>query len=607
MAKKKAVDEPRVRPPLTPYQQEEYIRCMYDIPYFAEKYCRVWYKEKSIFTPFVLFPHQKRVIAAYEKYDNNLILKYRQGGITTTTCLYIAHLLNFTKDIKVAVVANTLTLAQENIFTGVVDIIANLPEWLRMEPDGKDSQKKKIYENGAQLMALAAGKDGTRGFSPDLLFLDEAAYLQYGDQFMTSTMGALSAGGRIILNSTPNGMDPVYWAKYDGSVNGRNDFNVVEIFWYEDPRFTKDLTWDKRVGEEIESIATKDPEVYNLLIKKGYEPNSTWFKAQCAKQDYNPKKIASEIQGKFIGSGGNLIDDNDILEMKATTVSIPDETNSQEDGKFWYWDQPVPEGSYLLSSDVSLGTGEDYSSIEIIRLEEGAKTQVAELQCKYPPQILAERIYRAGKKYNWAYVVIDVTGGYGAVTMSELLKLGYPIDRIHKSEIRAKPIKDRLLNFVQTINGKEMVPGFSIGANRGLILEELERVVRMKELVVRSSRLISEFQTFVWNESKGRYDHLRSAHDDLLMAVAMALYAHHYSFGSKQKGYGFEDALLQAQCWTVVTNDEREEGEWGEDFFEDPKEIEERVQSHRRRTPPTADPFGDFDFSRDAPVLPFYF
>lgn len=594
MAKKKPATEP-VEKVLTPPQQQEYLRCMYDIPYFAEKYCKVWNKGTAEFVPFVLFPHQLKTIDAYERFDNNLILKYRQGGITTTTCLFIAHLLTFTKDVKVAVVANTLTLAQENIFAGIVDIIANLPEWLRMEPTGKDSQKKKIYENGATLMALAAGKDGTRGFSPDLIFIDEAAYLQYGDAFMTATMGALSAGGKIILNSTPHGQDPVYYAKYNGSIRGENDFNIVEIFWYEDPRFiynqyTKELelSWVKKEGDVEHVVKTADRAVYRELMKQGYEPTSPWFEKQCAKYDYDPKRIAQELKGSFIGSGGNLIADEYIIDMENTTVRAPDTTNSKEDGKFWFWGSIKPEARYLLFADVSKGTSEDYSSIEIFEVHnDGVMEQVAELQCKYPPEVLAQRINKYGRMYNMAYVVIDVTGGIGVVTMDNLLRENYPLDKIHHSEIRAKPVRDRL---AKHMNEKQLVPGFAIGGNRELILEELERRVRHGEIIVRSKRLIEEFRGFVF--INGRYDHGPSNHDDLLMATAMGLYAFKYSFGTMQ-GPSFEQVLMQAECWTIVSQDSIRE-EWME---------ENHVKVGRKYE---ADPFRDEDFSRDGMILPFY-
>ena len=604
MAKKKAGTE-IVTKTLTHEQQKEYMRCMFDIAYFAETYCQVKEKATGRKIAFKLFPHQLKTIEAYQNHRFNLILKYRQGGITTTTCLYIAWLLTFTPNCEIAVVANTMTLAQENIFTLIVDIINNLPDWLRMEVLDKDSQKKKVYENGSVLQALAAAKDGTRGMSPDLVFVDEAAYLQYGEQFMTATMGALSAGGNIILNSTPKGMDPVYYAKYEQSLEGgENTFNVVEIFWYQDPRFIRDtqgvidLRWIKTIeGQEV-SISTTDPDVYHPLMSDGYKPTSSWFEKRCADYDYDPKRIAQELSGSFIGSGGNLIADEYILEMERTTVRVPDKTNEREDSKFWFWGNKQsdgsmqyikPDGRYQLYSDVSKGTGEDYSTIAIFEVHpDGMMEQVAELQCKYPPEVLAERINTYGRLYNNAYVVVDVTGGIGAVTMDNLLRFEYPINCIHQSEIRSKPIRDRLLKHM---NEKQMVPGFAIGANRDLILEELERRIRHGEIIIRSRRLTTEFKSFVF--VNGRYDHERSKHDDILMAVAMGLYAFKFSFCTLQ-GPSFEQVMLQANAWKTVTQEDYDQ-EW-------------MVENHKNESQKyVADPFRDDVFSRESPVLPFYF
>ncbi len=607
MAKKK--NAPEGKPKLMTHEEQmEYLRCMEDIAYFAEKYCKVKDKATGRKIPFKLFPHQHKVINAYMNNRLNLILKYRQGGITTITCLYIAWLLMFTPDTEVVVVANTMTLAQENIFTLVVDIIDNLPDFLRTEVDEKDSQKKKVYTNGSVLQALAAGQDGTRGTSPDLIFVDEAAYLQYGEQFMTSTMGALSAGGNMILNSTPKGMDPVYYAKYEQSLKGEggeNIFNVVEIFWYQDPRFiinkhTKapDLRWVKTIEGVEHSVLTADPEVYRPLMADGYKPTSSWYEMRCGDYDYDPKRIAQELNGSFIGSGGNLIADELIIEMERSTVRPPDATNDTEDGKMWHWGikdeqdkmQLVkPDGRYQLYSDVSKGTGEDYSTITIFEVHpDGLMEQVAELQCKYPPEVLAERINRYARMYNMAYVVIDVSGGIGAVTMDNLLRLEYPMSCIHQSEIRAKPVRDRLLKHM---NEKQMVPGFAIGANRDLILEEFERRIRHGEVIFRSKRLTAEFKSFVF--INGRYDHERSKHDDLLMAAAMGFYAFKFSFGTMQ-GVSFEAAMVQASAWAVVTQDDYDQEWLQENHVNESKKYE-------------ADPFRDDVFSRESPVLPFYF
>jgi hypothetical protein len=542
----------------------EYLKCATDFEYFAETYLTVWDKANKKSIPFKLFPHQKYTVWAYEHYDEVAILKYRQGGMTTTTCGYLAWLLTFRPEIKVAVVADKLKLAIEQIFSMIVKMMEGLPDWMRNNPAGSDTKSYKEFQNKAKLQAFAAGKDGVRGFSPDVLFVDEAAYLEHGDDFFTAAQGSLSVGGKLILNSTPKGLDPVYYASIDGSRNGKNKFYVVEIYWYEDPRFIinkkgeMDLVWVK--GNH--KVSTCDKEVYEKLKKQGYKPTSSWYEEQCAKYNYDAKKIAQEIEGKFLGSGGNLIHEEYITQQETDYMLQPIWTNKEEDGNFWVWEWPTQFTHYLMCVDVSSGSGEDYSTITILKVDESGKEQVAEYQAKVAPEDLGDMVVDWALKYNNAYVVIDVTGGIGVITMNRILDLGY--SNVHYSEIRMKPIKDRLQKYIKHINGKEMVAGFSISNNRPLMLQELEKHIRLQELIVRSSRFISEMKTFVF--VSGRYDHMRGSHDDILIGVAMGLYAW------MSKGRGTDDSAMltaMAKAWRV--ND-------GNSFIEQERKNNKKIQ-----------------------------
>jgi hypothetical protein len=273
-------------------QDEEYLRCALDPIYFIESYCRVWDKRKEQWVAFVLFPHQVDVVTAYQTHKKNVVQKYRQGGITSISCAYMAWLLNFHEGMKVAVVADKLKLAVEQIFRTIADLVAALPEWMRVKAM-TDSKIMKVYDNDAILQAFAATKDGLRGFSPDFLFVDEAAYLAYGDEFMASAKGTMSVNGRMVLNSTPRGQDPVYWQTYDSALNGRNNFNIVAIFWYEDPRFNEDLRWEKT---GCETVYTRDKLEGRELLRKGYKPISTWYLNMCKEYEFDAKKISQEIE-----------------------------------------------------------------------------------------------------------------------------------------------------------------------------------------------------------------------------------------------------------------------------------------------------------------------
>ena len=90
----------------------EYAKCAIDIEYFARKYCKVWDKKGQQYINFELLPQQVQVLEKYKESNRVLVAKYRQGGITTVTCLYLAHSIIFRKDIKVGVAANKLKLAK---------------------------------------------------------------------------------------------------------------------------------------------------------------------------------------------------------------------------------------------------------------------------------------------------------------------------------------------------------------------------------------------------------------------------------------------------------------------------------------------------------------
>jgi hypothetical protein len=510
----------------------EYAKCAIDIEYFARKYCKVWDKKKQQYINFELLPQQIQVLEKYKESNRVLVAKYRQGGITTVTCLYLAHSLIFRKDIKVGVAANKLKLAKESIFYQIASIINNLPkEIFNRIPTESDTKEIKIYNNGATLQAFAASADGLRGFTPDILFIDEAAFLEEGEEFMSSASGTMSAGGQIILNSTPRGLDPTYYARYEGARTGKNNFKVVEINWYEDPRYNEDLIWVR--GDEF--IEEKDPLKYKELKAKSYKPSSSWFRDMCQTFNNDPRKIAQELENKFLGSGGNLVDEETIMRIEKT---CKEPIRTEYDNNFWVWEDPIAGYDYYLSCDVAKGSGDgDYSTIQIFKNDavNMLLIQVAEYQSRVPLEVMGELCLDYGRKYNNAYVIVDVSGGWGISVVRFLINSKYK--KIHYDKPRQNDLKIQLKSFARG----ELQPGFTMknGAIRDYVLREFERRLREGEALVYSIRLLSEIKTFVFNENTNRYDHMRSAHDDLLIATGMlfAVYMHSKTIGNELNIY----------------------------------------------------------------------
>jgi hypothetical protein len=522
---------------LTPEQTREYLRCALDPAYFIGTYLEVRDKRLEKDVPFVLMPHQRRLIQAYEKYSRNLVQKYRQGGITSLSCAYMSYLLIFNDGFMIGVAADKLNLA-ENIVKTVAALVASCPEWMRTEST-TDNNRIKTFVNKSEIRAFAASADGLRGFTPDFLFVDEAAYLQYGADFMASAKGTMSVSGRIVLNSTPRGEDPVYYVTYESAINKRNKYHVSEIYWYEDPRFSIDLCWTKGVeriavtekGQPL--VVTPASQARNAALRAaGYLARNAWYYDMCAEYEGDQKRIKAEIEGEFVGSGGAMVDEVTLAAHSLRYCGDPLSTNEEEgDGHLWTFDLPAvePDAIYHQGIDVSYG-GNDFHALSIWRDFGDNLEQVLEYQCQIPPEMLAAVANELGRRYNNAYTSVDVTGGAGAVVMRELALLGYP--NLHFSEVTTKLARDMLKGYEkETTEGKTMIPGFLIGANRPVMLGLVKKFIENEWLKIHSRRLMSELKSFRWNEDRNRFDHTRQGHDDLIFSLAMVLYAREYRVG----------------------------------------------------------------------------
>jgi hypothetical protein len=347
----------------------------------------------------------------------------------------------------------------------------------------------------------------------------------------------------LLGHQTPNGYDDLYYKIYDGAVNKRNKYNVVEMRWYQDLRYNKNLRWykgDHVINEELFTL-----ESYREKIENGYKPTSDWYESMCAEYNGDTRKIAQELDVSFLGSGGNVIDEEYVENQNKYNVITPIRTEGF-DNNVWVWKDPEMGHQYILGADVSRGDSEDFSTIQIIDFD--SREQVLEYQGKIPPDILAELIYHYGEKYK-AYAVIDITGGMGVTTVLKLVEMEYK--RLHYDDPKSKVLSTRKdLGKYKKYDNK--VPGFNVGANRLNMVAEFERCVRQNELIVRSSRLVSEMKTFVYRN--GRPDHMDGYHDDLLMATAMCLWVLQTSFKNLEKVNEQTKAILNSWVSTSTVN-----------------------------------------------------
>lgn len=299
---------------------KEYARCVKDPVHAIENYLQTFDLTKNGFVPFRLFDHQKNAIHNYETERFNILLKYRQAGASTFTSAYLACKGAFsdpTRPEKILVVANKLETAIE-LLGKIIDFLKQFPLWVGIaKPDGKftkESQKHIKLLNGSEYKAVASSPDALRGYVPTFMVLDEAAFIEGGSAFWSACLASLSTGGKATLISTPRGLDEIYYAQYEGAIEGTNNFKITEMKWYADPRYNTDLKFIKtndiirwivtpeheRTAEvilvETDGDATVRLEYWSRLISEGYQPYSDWFETMCRSMNLNKRNIAQEIQ-----------------------------------------------------------------------------------------------------------------------------------------------------------------------------------------------------------------------------------------------------------------------------------------------------------------------
>lgn len=530
---------------------KEYGRCLLNPVYAIETYLETFDKTQEGFVPFKLFPRQKEIISAYEKHRFNIVTKPRQAGVSTTTAAYLSIKVGFAdKDNPEAIliIANKQELAFE-FLAKIKDFLSQLPRWVwgheyygNAKNESKtifltDSKKEIKLPNGSRVKAVATSKDALRGFTPTFLVMDEAAYIDNGAEVFGAALTALGTGGRATLISTPNGMDALYYKTYDQARNKKNNFNIIEMKWYEDLRYNKDLRWIK--GDDVENEFEFNFASYNSRIADGWKPTSSWYEEMCRGMNNDAKMIAQELDVSFIGSGGNVINEEHIEFHEKTNVIEPKYVSGLEQ-EIWVWEEPKEDHQYIMGVDVSRGDGEDSSTIVIVDFT--TMEQVMEYQGKIQPDLLAQIVEEYGDLYK-AYTVVDVTGGMGVSTVLKLLEFDYK--RLHYDDSNGKILSARQRE-LSSYNKQNKIPGFHATNVRLPMISNLEYKIRTNAIKIRSSRLISEMKTFIYKN--GRPDHMEGYHDDLLMSLAMCLWVMEHSFKNLERLEKQTKAILSS--WT---------------------------------------------------------
>lgn len=572
--------------------QQEIIKCLTDTSrrYMIENYLSTYDGTQKKMVPFKLMPRQVLLTENLRDYDNNITVKSRQQGVTTTVAaVFACHMVLASKESpeNILCIANKLDLSQLMIVK-IKEFIYQLPRWFfgddyfSFDPksDKNDDKKTPIFatcnqselklaNNSSMAHARSSGPNASRGISSvSQLVMDEVAFIDNGKQVYTTALPTVSTGGKITLISTPNGKDELYYEIYDNAKKGKNNFHITELLWYQDFRYNKNLRWEK-FNEELGTLDTYyeptldkkgtieyNEEKWKKYLAEGWKPRSPWYDKMCLSFNNNPIQIAQELDISFVGSANNVVAPEFIEFQENTNVRQPLFFDKiLED--MWIWKPPMEGHEYIISVDPSRGDGADNTAIEIIDAngideESGIPIleQVAEYNGKRSGDEIGEIIYDYGTKYNNALAVVECIGGVGDPAVLELMKLNYPNLYYDDPTLNSYTVQRRYVNM--NINNEERLPGFHSSSVRFQMLSNFASMVKNNEFKIRSTRVISELETWIFKGTALRMDHMAGKHDDTLTCLAMGLFVLLYTVQRMERSKKKDIAMVQS--WVNTAN-----------------------------------------------------
>lgn len=230
---------------------KEIERCAKDVVHFS-KYCQVMTDEGLDYIR--LRDYQESVLREYQNHRFNVFLAPRQVGKSITSSIILVWYLLFNHDKNAMILANVGDTAEE-LMDKIKSIIKGLPFFLKPGMIVNNVMSMR-FDNGCRILAKTTTKTSGIGFTIHFLYMDEFAHINpnFIDAFFRSTYPTVSSSSvsRIIITSTPNGMNKFYEI-YQGALNGENTFNPVRVDWWQVPG--RDEEWKKK---EIANLGSEE-------------------------------------------------------------------------------------------------------------------------------------------------------------------------------------------------------------------------------------------------------------------------------------------------------------------------------------------------------------
>jgi hypothetical protein len=463
---------------LSPIHKNEIRKCKESFSYFREHYCLITTKTG------LARPEPREYQVNLEEnlitLEDCVILYPRQSGKTVTSGNYLLWRAIFHEDaINIGIVANKPATAAE-VLSKMKKTFIELPIWLQSNVTIWN-MGNIAFDNGTNIMTDGPSSDSFRGYTINILYIDEVAYLKKSlwEEFTDSVMPTMNSliFKQVIMTSTANGVNH-FKHIVDAAKKKDSPERYITTSWRNVPHYNK-------AGKLLAPAEYK-----KITIKR-----------------YGKKYFAQTEECEFLGSSDTLISGEALRDIQDNVENVkPIPQAVLNDGEMYK--QPVPGHNYIISVDPSKD-GIDEFSVDVTDVSQFPFEQVftANLQVDY--LIMPEHLYELGKYYNNGLMIIENNEGAGQ-SITDTLWNVYEYENIYRDKnIDGKVGFKRYTGFRTTIK------------SRALVLNLLKIFIDEGKLIVNSKATLEQFYTFTKRKTGNKYEAEDGYKDDAVMSLAI--------------------------------------------------------------------------------------
>lgn len=404
---------------------------------------------------FDLYSYQKKVLYYFLKERFNIVLKFRQAGLTELIALYSLWLAMYHPHKNIQIISIKDKVAKR-LLRRIKFMYKNLPEYLKApivngRPGDLGTVSEIEFSNGSMISSSPTSEDAGRSEAVTLLVIDEAAIVRYANQIWAAAFPTLSTGGSAIVNSTPYGVGNWYHNEWVKSMVPGAVFHPIRLKWQMHP--DREMKWYHEMSAAL-----------------------------------GPRRTSQEIDGNFLTSGYSVFD---LVDIKAIEdmISEYEVLHSRYNGTLRVIEEPAKGKRYFIGADISTGRAKDYSAFSIM---DSSGNEVAYFKGRVPVDKMVMILNEYGRLYNNAMLAPEAND-IGLAVVTGLQNLNYPNLYYFTTFIKEKG---------QSRPKQVKTPGWlTTSKNRPVIIDELENDIRNDAIKIKDPFFIDEAYTFIYDNS----------------------------------------------------------------------------------------------------------